>query len=119
LTVNAGTSDILYKLRDENKVYENPYISNWKVINGSLRPIAVEPFVEKARYVDCKNSNKYNITQTLAETFEVFCTYEYKCNAGGHFIGSYHDEYGNLWTGKKVIFFNRAIKLDNPLVINY
>ena len=119
LTINSGTSDILYKLRDEDKIYEDPYISNWAVINGSLRPVAVEPFVEKARYVDCKNSNKYNITQTLAETFEVFCTYEYKCNAGGHFVGSYHDEYGNLWTGKKVVFFNRAIKLDNPLVINY
>lgn len=119
LEINAGTSDILYKLRDEDKIYEDPYISDWAVINGSLRPVAVEPFVEKARYVDCKNSNKYNITQTLAETFEVFCTYEYKCNSGGHFVGTYHDENGNLWTGKKVVFFNRAIKTDNPLVINY
>lgn len=119
LTINAGTSDILYKLRDEDKIYEDPYVSNWAVINGSLRPIAVEPFVEKARYVDCKNSNKYNITQTLAETFEVFCTYEYKCNSDGHFVKDYYDEYGNLWTGKKVIFFNKAIKTDNPLVINY
>lgn len=119
LNINAGTSDLLYKLRDETKIYENPYISNWAVINGKLQPISVEPFIEKARYIDCKNSNKYNITQTIAETFEVFCSYEYKCTAGGHFVKSYYDDYGNIWTGKKVIFFNRAIKTDNPLVINY
>lgn len=119
LKINAGTSDILRKLRDSNKIYENPYISNWAVINGQLRPIAVEPFVEKARYIDCQNSNKYNITQTIAETFEIFCTYEYKCDATGHFVKHYQDENGDIWTGRKVIFFNRAIKTDNPLVINY
>jgi len=33
---------------------------------------------EKARVsVDIKESNIYNITQTLAETFGVFCRYEY------------------------------------------
>lgn len=115
----SDTSELSEKIRSSNKIYEDPYVSNWKVINNKLQPVSIEPFTEKARYVDCKNSNKYNITQTLAETFEVFCTYEYKCNSDGHFSGAYHDKQQKLWTGKKVIFFNRAIKMDNPLVINY
>lgn len=119
LLINAGTSGPLYQGRDETKIYENPYVSNWTVSGNKLRPIAVESFIEKARYVDCMNSNKYNITQTLAETFEVFCVYEYACDSNGYFKKTYWDESGNVWTGKKVIFFNRAIKTDKPYTINY
>ena len=119
LLINAGTSGPLYQGRDETKIYENPYVSNWSVSNNKLRPIAIESFIEKARYIDCANSNKYNITQTLAETFEVFCAYEYSCDSNGYFKKTYWDEYGNVWTGKKVIFFNRAIKTDKPYTINY
>lgn len=119
LLINAGTSGPLYQGRDETKIYENPYVSNWTVSDNKLRPIAIESFIEKARYIDCANSNKYNITQTLAETFEVFCVYEYSCDSNGYFKKTYWDEYGNVWTGKKVIFFNRAIKTDKPYTINY
>lgn len=119
LSVNAGTSGPLYQGRDETRIYENPHVSDWAVSNNKLRPVAVENFTEKARYIDCANSNKYNITQTLAETFEVFCVYEYSCDANGYFKKTYQDDYGNIWTGKKVIFFNRAIKTDKPYTINY
>lgn len=119
LLINAGTSGPLYQLRDESVVYENPYVENWDIINNKLSPIQVTNFREKARYVDCYNSNKYNITQTLAETFEVFCTYEYTCDPDGHFKRTYWDDANQVWTGKKVIFFNRAIKTDKPYVINY
>lgn len=55
----------------------------------------------------------------MAEVFEVFCTYEYTCDSNGYFKKTYYDDNGDLWTGKKVIFFNRAIKIDNPFVLNY
>jgi hypothetical protein len=84
-----------------------------------LTPISVVGFKEKARYIECANSNKYNITQTLAETFEVFCTYEYSCGPDGHFKKTYWDDANNVWTGKKVVFFNKAIKSDKPYTINY
>lgn len=119
LSINAGTSGPLYQGRDETKIYENPHVANWAVVDGKLSPVAVESFTEKARYIECANSNKYNITQTLAETFEVFCIYEYTCDSNGHFKKTYWDEYGNVWTGKKVVFFNRAVKSENPFVINY
>ena len=117
--INAGTSATLYQPRDETIIYEKPYISNWDIVDGKLSPVSVVSFKEKARYVDCANSNKYNITQTIAETFEVFCVYEYTCEPNGHFKKTYFDEAGNIWTGKKVIFFNRAIKTNNPYVINF
>ena len=109
----------IYQERDSSVIYENPYVSNWDIVDGKLSPISMVSFKEKARYVECANSNKYNITQTLAETFEVFCTYEYSCEADGHFKKTYFDERGNIWTGKKVIFFNRAIKTEQPYIINY
>ena len=119
LLIDAGDSGPLYQLRDESIIYEDPYVSNWSVINNKLTPISVVGFKEKARYVDCTNSNKYNITQTLAETFGVFCTYEYSCESDGHFKKTYWDDANNVWTGKKVVFFNKAIKSDNPYTINY
>lgn len=119
LLINAGDSGPLYQLRDESVIYEEPYVSDWSVINNKLTPISVVGFKEKARYIDCANSNKYNITQTLAETFEVFCTYEYSCGPDGHFKKTYWDDANNVWTGKKVVFFNKAIKSDKPYTINY
>ena len=119
IQIDAGTSGPLYQPRDETVIYENPYVADWDVVNNKLSPVSVVSFKEKARYIDCSNSNKYNITQSIAEAFEVFCIYEYTCEPNGHFKKTYFDEAGNIWTGKKVIFFNRAIKSDNPYVINY
>lgn len=119
LLINAGDGGPLHQPRDESIIYENPYVENWDIINNKLSPIQVTNFREKARYVDCYNSNKYNITQTLAETFEVYCTYEYACDPNGHFKKTYWDDANQVWTGKKVVFFNRAIKTDKPYVINY
>jgi len=38
----------------------------------------VEGLRVKWRSIDVKESNIYNITQTIAETFGVFCRYEYE-----------------------------------------
>ena len=110
--------------RASDKIYEDSYISSWGIENGtensvaSLKPLTYEEGVEKARIVECANSNKYNITQTIAEQFGVFCVYEYKCDGRGQFIGEYKDDKG-WWTGRKVIFYNRAIKADEPLFFEY
>ena len=108
-------------------MYDDPYVTSWSIETTSEGgEITSERLVssgynegwEKARYIDCKNSNKYNITQSIAEAFEVFCQYEYKCDTRGRFIKDYKDDTG-VWTGRKVVFFNRAIKTDNPAIIEY
>lgn len=112
------------KNRLSSKIYEDPYISSWTLDEGNgnteprLEPGSREEGKEKARYIDCKHSNKYNITQTLAETFGVFCVYEYKCDERGRFLHNYTVN-GQVWTGRKVIFYNRAIKANYPFYIDY
>lgn len=117
--------------RLSNKIYEDSYVTSWGVKDAltdeygnittaaSLEAQGVKSGVEKARYIDCANSNKYNITQDISKAFEVFCQYEYKCDSRGKFIHEYVDENGNVWTGRKAVFYNRAIKTDNPIVIDY
>lgn len=129
LVINSGTSRQLYQIRDEETIYEDAYVTNWittkveddegNVLYKQLVPTRVTSFEEKARYVNCANSNKYNITQDIAEAFGVFCTYEYEVDDHGYFRGTYWDEIGRVWTGKRVVFYNRAIKTDDPYTINY
>ena len=112
------------KDRLSSKVYEDPYIGSWTLDEGEgatqamLRPGELVAGEEKARYIDCKNSNKYNITQTIAETYGIFCVYEYVCDERGRFKHEY-TENGQVWTGRKAVFYNRAIKADNPFYIEY
>ena len=109
--------------RDSSKIYDDAFISNWTVQGvgdkATLVPTEKTEQQEKARLIDCKNSNKYNITQDIAEAFEVFCRYEYKCDQNGKFIKTYTDGEGKVWTGRKVIFYNRAIKQEDPIVVDY
>ena len=103
-----------------NKVYADAYVNSWGIENNELVPSSIQACQEKARMINCsENGNKYNITQTLAETFGVFCNYEYKCAENGSFIKEYTDENGNVWQGRKVIFYNRAIKTDKPFMMEY
>ena len=106
--------------RVAGKVYDEEYVNNWNVgSDGTLTAASYEPTREKARIISCKDSNKYNITQIIAETFELFCRYEYSCDERGSFVKTYTDKAGKVWTGRKVIFYNRAIKKDSPLIIEY
>lgn len=113
--------------RKANKMYEDSHVTSWglvtttennQVTSEKLVSTGFEEGLEKARYIDCKNSNKYNITQSIAEAFEVFCQYEYKCDIRGRFIKNYIEN-NKVWTGRKVIFYNRAIKSDKPVTIEY
>lgn len=84
--------------RNPNKIYEDEFVSGWQVVEGVLTPTGVETEKEKARMVDLEESNKYNLTQDLAEAFGVFCRYEYS-----------HDDNGQI-TGRTVIFYNNFLK---------
>lgn len=61
-----------------NKIYEKDLIVDWDSSSGTMRPIYAPAPIEKERFIDVENSNKYNITQDLAEAFQVFVRYEYR-----------------------------------------
>ena len=77
--------------RDPTKVYEETFTTAW---NDNLQPTNYLSYVEKARPITVENSNMYNITQTLAETFGIFCRYEYDYDENYHIIG------------RNIIFYN-------------
>lgn len=85
--------------RISSKIYDDAYVGEWNVtksggqITGMTPKTTVET-QEKYRLVDIEESNIYNITQALAETFGVFCRYEYE-----------HDQSYHI-TKRKVVFYN-------------
>ena len=86
-----------YKRSDT--LYEDEYISSWYVnSNGNMAPHEIQATREKCRIIDISASNIYNITQTIAEQFGVFCRYEY-----------IHDENYQI-VGRKVIYYNNYIQ---------
>lgn len=96
------------KLRQSNKIYEEEYIASWKDDNGKLTPMELVDFKEKARLIKVEKSNRYNITQTLAETFGVYCKYEYGYDENYHIIS------------KTCVFYNNFLKeKDGKIDINY
>ena len=95
--------------RESNKIYEDEYIGSWKD-DGSGNPIPNEIITlqEKARPVEIEKSNRYNITQTLAEIFGVYCRYKYEYDENYHIIG------------KKCIFYNNYLQdKEEKFDINY
>lgn len=79
-------------LRSSHKIYEEPYPMAWDP--ETLQPKQMQELEEKRRVVEIEHSNLYNITQTIAETYQVFCRYEYG-----------HDENYHI-TSKTIVFFN-------------
>ncbi len=88
------------------KIYEDPYVENWRSENNQFIPKALVRAKEKCRLVSASQSNKYNITQTIAETFNVFCEYVYEYDDNYHIIG------------RTVRFFNKTLK-EAPIDFNY
>lgn len=95
-------------LRQSNKVYEEEYIASWQDDGGKLVPMELVDFREKARLIDVEKSNRYNITQTLAETFGVYCKYEYGYDENYHIVS------------KMCVFYNNFLEeRDGKIDINY
>jgi len=95
-------------LRQANKIYEEEYIASWQDDGGKLSPMELVDFREKARLIDVEKSNRYNITQTLAETFGVYCKYEYGYDENYHIVS------------KTCVFYNNFLEeRDGKIDINY
>lgn len=84
--------------RKSDIIYEEPYTASWKLAEGILVPDIIESYKEKERLVDLEESNHYNLTQNLAETFGVFCTYRYLYNSNYQIIG------------REIVFYNNFMK---------
>ena len=82
------------------KAYELNSISNWREVGGVLQPVYEVDPIEKARFIDVQDSNKYNITQDIAEAFQLFVDYRF-----------YYDDLENPFkiTRKEVVFYDSAI----------
>ena len=84
--------------RDPHTLYEEEYVSSWETLDNFLTlPRQIEGYREKWRPVNVEESNIYNITQTIAETFGVFCKYKYDYDDNYHIIG------------RRVIYYNNFI----------
>ena len=95
------------QLRDSNKVYEEEYVSSWQMQQDKLIAANTEYYKEKERLVDFKESNKYNLTQDLAEAFGIYCKYVYD-----------HDDQYHI-TCRRVVFYNNFLVEDFLIDINY
>lgn len=93
--------------RANDKVYEDAYVSSWHLGDKELVAAALEKSREKARIVSVSNSNVYNATQTIAETFGIYCRYKYSYDENYHI------------TGRKCVFYNKALNDNNPFDITY
>jgi hypothetical protein len=94
-------------VRQPNKIYEEEYTTSWEEQSGQLVPTGMEPFKEKARIVEIDKSNIYNATQTLAETFGVYCKYKYHYDSNYHIIK------------RECIFYNSFLNDKEKIDINY
>lgn len=91
-------------LRRYDTIYEDSYVSSWNYIeaegynNSSLSPSDNVINQEKYRLFDESESNRYNLTQTIAETFGVYCKYVYHYDENYHIID------------REIIFYNNFIE---------
>ena len=98
---NSFQNESSIEQRASNIIYEESFTTAW---NDSLVSTAVEHYREKARAIEADKSNLYNITQQLAETFEVFCRYEYLYDANYHIIGRLIIFYNNFMQEEEGIY---------------
>ena len=95
---------------DSKKIYQEPYISSWGLTENNLlipqTVIVEEDRLEKIKSIDASESNRYNLLQKIAETFEVFTKYKY-----------YYDENYRI-IDRKVIFYNTYFN-DKEEVIDF
>ena len=99
-------------VRQSDKIYREPYISSWE-LNSNDELIAASNVtdiskLEKLAYVEAKESNRYNLLQSIAEAFQVFCKFKYLYDDNYHIIG------------RQVIFYNNFINESEGVIdFNY
>ena len=87
-----------YPNREIDKIYDDAYVKAWNPDTMSISEIQEER--EKYRPMNVSESNRYNLTQSVAEEFQVFCKYIY----------SYDDNYHIV--DREVIFYNNFLSED-------
>lgn len=87
-------------LRRRDKIYEDSYVSSWKynANRDAIVPTEVVDQKERFRLVEGSESNRYNLTQSIAEIFQVYCKYKYYYDENYHIIG------------REVIFYNNFLQ---------
>lgn len=95
--------------RDPDCIYEEPFATRWvKDTNTNLLvPKDYNGKREKWRPIEANESNIYNITQTIAEKFEVYCRYEYGHDSNHHIVS------------RTVVFFNNFIHDNHIISLTY
>lgn len=94
----AHSSDIP---RLSNKIYEEEYTVAWTEELLPKDKDSVISYREKTRTLDEKESNIYNLTQKLAETFGIFCRYDYGYDENYHI------------TSRTIVFYNTGVSDKN------
>lgn len=100
-------------VRQANKVYREPYISSWTIDENANKLFAANSVtnldeLEKRAIVEGAESNRYNLLQSIAEAFQVFCKFKYLYDDNYHIIG------------RQVVFYNNFIKEAEEIVdFNY
>ena len=92
--------------RLSNTIYEDAYIENWKFDENNkniLLPTNIIQAKEKCRIITESASNRYNLTQSIAETFGVFCRYIYEYDDSLHI------------TNRTVEFYNNGVQEEKPI----
>lgn len=84
-------------LRRRDRVYEDSFVSAWGYNEGKLTPKTITEEREKYRLVEASESNRYNLSQTIAEIFQVYCKYKYYYDDNYHIID------------REVIFYNNFL----------
>jgi len=99
-----------YSNRESEKVYEDAYVSDWDINDDDiLTPGEIIYETEKLRLIEGKDSNRFNLLQTIAETFGVYCKFQYEYDENYHIIG------------RTVVFYNNFFQEDEEGVfdLNY
>ena len=96
--INMDWTDYYEDQRKSDRLYEAAYIENWELKDNILVATSAAEAKEKFRIVEESGSNRYNLTQTIAETFGVFVRYIYE----------YDD---NLYITNRIVeFYNSSLK---------
>lgn len=93
-------------LKRRDVIYEEEYVSSWHSSDDqtSLVPNSIQVEQEKYRLLESKESNRYNLSQSLAELFQVFCKYKYYYDDNYHIID------------REVIFYNNFLNENHGII---
>jgi len=93
-------------LKRRDIIYQEEYVSSWQSSDDqtNLIPNTIQAEQEKYQLMEAKESNRYNLSQSLAELFQIFCKYKYYYDDNYHIID------------REVIFYNNFLNENNGVI---